>query len=691
MIEYYYIETSISLQKGANEQEDEPMKRLAAFGSMQLSLFAQKQGDKSLFTRYSRVLDKRVTAEEVADFPLTPDALFFDDPKMENRYQWLYIHCLGEPAALTAIGLYLLALMEEETIPLLQELFSTRTGLTVEMAGRIAYPHLSTIENVALLRSAFASVHTLLLAEPSYNFLKASFILDGRLAAFLMDDDRIDWNLAPLCTVFAGDVALPPSILMEEALTTTQQSLENHIQNSVVVLIRGKKGSGKEFFVKKLVEHLGGDVIFLPISAILEHGKLHPILWQRLLREMLLSQRMVCITQLDGGISPEVLCQIQRDLSKFQRPFFLCSSEKSRLLPALSGNVIRVAIPTPSIHQGSQLWQAFALEYLDGPADFPARELAAKMNLTAGQIQRVVQLLALEHPKGPWDVKKIFQICYQVLDDGSYQNVNFVNTTYTIDDLKLEVGLKKTLEEICAQVAHQEQVLDGWGLRRKFPYGRSVSVLFSGPPGTGKTMSAQVLASMLRLELYQIDLSQVVDKYIGETEKRLSQVFDQAEKSNMILFFDEADALLGKRSEVKDSKDKHANTEVSFLLQRIEQYNGIVIMATNQPGNMDRAFLRRFRYHLVFTLPDVELRRALWQDVVADIPQEPLDWDYLAEQFELSGALIKNIALNGAYRAANDDGVLKMHHVIKAIDSEQKKEGHLMVDLGQYAGLLEYD
>ncbi|MBU5435500.1 ATP-binding protein [Pseudoflavonifractor sp. MSJ-37] len=212
----------------------------------------------------------------------------------------------------------------------------------------------------------------------------------------------------------------------------------------------------------------------------------------------------------------------------------------------------------------------------------------------------------------------------------------------------------------------------------------------SGPPGTGKTMTAQVLASRLGLELYKVDLSQIVDKYIGETEKRLRQVFDQAEKSGLILFFDEADALLGKRSEVKDAKDKYANTEVAYLLQRMEEYQGIVLMATNQAGSIDAAFVRRFRYHLVFTLPDEDMRRSIWTDALRGIPAAALQIDYLARQFQLSGAQIKNVVLNGAYRAAADGGVLRMDHLVRAIFQELQKEGKVLLagDFGEYGALL---
>lgn len=204
-------------------------------------------------------------------------------------------------------------------------------------------------------------------------------------------------------------------------------------------------------------------------------------------------------------------------------------------------------------------------------------------------------------------------------------------------------------------------------------------------------MAAQVLAGRLGLELYKIDLSQVVDKYIGETEKRLRQVFDQAEKSNMILFFDEADAILGKRSEVKEAKDKYANTEVAYLLQRMEEYSGVVLMATNLMQNIDTAFVRRFRYHIAFTIPDEKLRRELWHDVLPDsVPQKGIDFDYMARQFDLSGSQIKNIALNACYRAAAQGGILRMRHLLESLFLESKKEGKVMLvnEFGEYGHLL---
>lgn len=259
------------------------------------------------------------------------------------------------------------------------------------------------------------------------------------------------------------------------------------------------------------------------------------------------------------------------------------------------------------------------------------------------------------------------------------------------DDLKVDSNIKSSLERLCNQVTYRNTVLEDWHLRDKYTYGRSISAIFSGAPGTGKTMAAHVIANRLGLEIFKVDLSQIVDKYIGETEKKLEEIFKKAEKSNMILFFDEADSILGKRSEVKESKDKYANTEVSYLLQRMEEYDGIVIMATNFKNNVDHAFLRRFRFDVAFTMPSAIHRLEIWESLISDsIPHEKLDLEFLANKFEFSGAKIKNIVINAVFDAASQGGILKMSHLVQELYNEEKKEGHVIssADLKEYGMLV---
>ena len=248
-----------------------------------------------------------------------------------------------------------------------------------------------------------------------------------------------------------------------------------------------------------------------------------------------------------------------------------------------------------------------------------------------------------------------------------------VEITAGWDDLVLPAAQLSVLKEIAIHVRERATVYHTWGFAGKGSRGLGISALFSGSSGTGKTMAAEVLAQELRLDLYRIDLSQVVSKYIGETEKNLRRVFDAAEEGGAILLFDEADALFGKRSEVKDSHDRYANIEVSYLLQRMETYAGLAILTTNLKGALDTAFLRRIRFIVQFPFPDASLRREIWRRIFpANVPREHIDLDKLAK-LNVAGGNIRNIALNAAFLAAEAHTPVHMHHVLRATQSEYLK------------------
>ena len=253
---------------------------------------------------------------------------------------------------------------------------------------------------------------------------------------------------------------------------------------------------------------------------------------------------------------------------------------------------------------------------------------------------------------------------------------------YTWDDLVLPEEKAAQLKELCDQVVHRQRVYGDWGFARKFAHGRGISALFAGPSGTGKTMAAEVIAHELQLDLYKIDLSGVVNKYIGETEKNLAKIFHEAEASNAILFFDEADALFGKRTKISDAHDRYANIETSYLLQRMEAYDGIVILATNLRENMDEAFTRRIKFIVDFPFPDVASRKLIWQ---THFPRETpvstdLDYDWLAQQFQITGGNIKNIVLGAAFCAAANGGTINMMHVLHGARREFEKIGKSWID-----------
>lgn len=250
-----------------------------------------------------------------------------------------------------------------------------------------------------------------------------------------------------------------------------------------------------------------------------------------------------------------------------------------------------------------------------------------------------------------------------------------VTSRYRWDDLVLPSDVKAQLADVLVSAKMRAYVHEAWGYNKKHARGLSLAVVFSGESGTGKTMSAEVIANELGVNLYQVDLSSVVSKWIGETEQHLQQIFDATEDSDCVLFFDEADALFGKRTEVNEAKDRYANIETSYLLQRIESYNGIVILSTNLRSNIDEAFLRRLQYGIRFPKPDDAAREKIWRGVFPpSAPLDGIDYGRLASQWDdLSGGQIRLIALGAAMLAAGEDRPITMHHVQRAYDNERDK------------------
>jgi SpoVK/Ycf46/Vps4 family AAA+-type ATPase len=261
---------------------------------------------------------------------------------------------------------------------------------------------------------------------------------------------------------------------------------------------------------------------------------------------------------------------------------------------------------------------------------------------------------------------------------------------YGWDDLVVSPQLRRHLEEVEAQARLRWPVYEEWGFERLCSMGRGIAALFAGPSGTGKTMAAQVIARSLGMEIYRVDLAGVVSKYIGETEKNLRQVFDACERSNVLLFFDEADALFGQRTQVKDAHDRFANIEIDYLLQRMEQFDGLAILATNRRGDIDSAFLRRIRFVVDFVLPGVAERRALWAKALpARAPSGEqllgaIDWEVLAERLEMTGADIKASAMAAAFLARSQGTRIEMAHLLHAARRELAKRGAVLrgADLG---------
>lgn len=255
--------------------------------------------------------------------------------------------------------------------------------------------------------------------------------------------------------------------------------------------------------------------------------------------------------------------------------------------------------------------------------------------------------------------------------------LNLLAANRTFEELILPPAQKELLKKLCAMIAAREDVMEQWGFGEKFSYGNGLSLLFYGAPGTGKTMAAQVMANELGTPLYRVDLSQLISKYIGETQKNIGRIFDEADRCGCILLFDEADAIFAKRSDVSDAQDRYSNAETAYLLQRIEQYGGVSILATNLLQNFDDAFRRRISYMVHFPLPDAELRTQLWEGIFPEhTPVSPeVDCRMLAQAFELSGASVKNAAMHAALLAMAEGAPVGMRHILDGVQNEYGKQG----------------
>ena len=299
--------------------------------------------------------------------------------------------------------------------------------------------------------------------------------------------------------------------------------------------------------------------------------------------------------------------------------------------------------------------------------------LVTQFNLSSCELRSMAGIIPLAGASSCDQAAALWDACRSQTRPRLENLVQRIEPAAAWDDLVLPAQQVETLREVAVHVRQRARVYGEWGFAARSARGLGISALFEGASGTGKTMAAEVLAQDLSLDLYRIDLSQVVSKYIGETEKNLRQIFDAAESGGAILLFDEADALFGKRSEVKDSHDRYANIEVSYLLQRMETYRGLAILTTNMKSALDPAFLRRIRFVVQFPFPDLPSRAEMWRRAFPQqTPTEQLDVNKLA-RLNITGGNIRNIALNAAFLAANDGGRVNMTHLLQATRSEYGK------------------
>jgi hypothetical protein len=486
--------------------------------------------------------------------------------------------------------------------------------------------------------------------------------IDERVLHCLAGVRQFDERLAALLEVLPP--ADPASLVPSQAEVATQAAAAWQANAATLVQLLGDAADCRPV-AAAAAAMLGLRIALLPVALLPPapaelDGLLR--LWQR---EAVLSAPAVLM--LDDEAPGTDGHAVTRVLQRLAGPLLLRAREPRPVAPRESV-ALEVAHPRPDEQEAA--WRAALGDA--APATL-AGELAAQFNLSLPSIRTIVAGARAPEASAEPLARHVWRLCRARLRtrlDGLAQHIG---SHVGWSDLVLPEAQTQTLHTIAAQLRQRARVHEEWGFAAKGRRGLGISALFAGPSGTGKTLAAEVLAGELQLDLYRIDLAAVMSKYIGETEKNLRRVFDAAEESGAVLLFDEADALFGKRSEVKDSHDRYANIEVSYLLQRMEAYRGLAILTTNMKSALDPAFLRRLRFVVTFPFPDQAQRAAIWRQVFpAATPLDGVDAERLA-LLRLSGGAIRNIAMSAAFLAADRGEPVRMTHLLAATRSEYAK------------------
>ncbi|MGH9326209.1 MAG: ATP-binding protein [Terriglobia bacterium] len=501
--------------------------------------------------------------------------------------------------------------------------------------------------------------------------------LDRRVEAFCkLVEPALDWRQLPL----PDDVKIALPRLAAKAYSAREP---------LRFYFRGPDRNQKREVAEGLAGIVGAKLLAVRIDRLPENSKPDG-LWELVLREARMNAAILYISELDDSSSPNSSARRQElvdILAAHQGIVIIAGRVPWDSQATGTFEMMPVAFDVPRFAERRSCWMAelarrnVAIQ----PKDLDL--MAGRFRLTSTQIVHAVAAAQLtarwrsagsasdQDQGGSPTVDELAAAARSQPGEELSGLAHRIESRYSWTDIVLPPDQISQLREICSQAEYRQVVYGQWGFDEKLSFGKGLNVLFSGPPGTGKTMAAEVIAHELRLDLYRIDLSQIISKYIGETEKNLDRIFTAAENSNAVLFFDEADALFGKRSEVRDSHDRYANIEISYLLQKMEEYQGISILATNLRQNLDEAFVRRLQAIVEFPFPDEEYRLRIWQNVFPEKVPLGADvrYDLLAGEVRLAGGNIKNMALAAAFYAAADGGVLHLSHLIRAARREHQK------------------
>ncbi|MFL6247269.1 MAG: ATP-binding protein [Thermoanaerobaculia bacterium] len=480
---------------------------------------------------------------------------------------------------------------------------------------------------------------------------------DEHILDFVKGLTNLDERVSPFVTAVPyANEELPPSQEMVVQQITTEID-----RDSRPMQLLGRDSESKQLVAAAAAHRLALTLFRMPAELLPAHPTEVETLARLWSREAMLLRVALLIDAQDVDRAAETLATpLKRFLSRVRGVVFLDAKES---WPVPHGSH-SVDVEKPMPGEQRELWHRVT----NDPE--ASAELAAQFNLSGATIARVASGAGEDRSFDQLRARAAQQTRMRV--DALAQRID---AKATWDDIVLPRADVELLKQIAAHVAGRATVYDDWDFRSRMNRGFGISALFSGESGTGKTMAAEVIANELGLTLHRIDLSSVVSKWVGETEKNLQQLFNAAEGANGILFFDEADALFGKRTDVQQSQDRFANIEISFLLQRLESYRGLAILATNMKGALDSAFLRRLRFIVDFPFPTAELRRRIWEKAFTDkvpMPEEGLDLDRLAK-LEITGGSIHNVALASSFLAARAGTPVTMPLVLDAARTELRK------------------
>lgn len=521
---------------------------------------------------------------------------------------------------------------------------------------------------------------------------------DKRVIDFLFGRNpmRVDESYIQFLHMLTDDKELDPIMANTGVLEAMEISYDEGVR---IFAYFGDEGSGKKFFVKHFCRKNGMNAVAINCKKLFSYDYqfVDRALWA-VTRECILTKSCCVLEELSYREEEKEKFQGYMDLA-FSKLItkdilvFALSKETMNFKEITKADFTTLELKTPSFEERLECWQYYSKPYALCE-DCDLQEMTVKFLFTPGKIKdalKYARSLATMNKEILIPRSALFTGCNNQMSSELSQKATRVEAKFGFEDIVMNPDQRETIMHAIEQMNFKNKVYEDWNYMKKYPYGRGLTVLLFGAPGTGKSMMAQVLAHELNLELYRVDISKVVDKYVGETEKSLSMIFREAKKCNVVLFFDECDTIFAKRSDDGGSNQSSNNNKTALLLQEMEAYDGVCVLATNYKHNIDPAFFRRMKYIVEFQFPDPDTREMLWRTTIPKTTPlaEDVDIRFLAERFEFAGGNIKNCILNAAFLAAADgDGKeVKMKHYLMAIKYEYVKTGKVFTkaDFEPYA------